>query len=143
MVTRRRRRVADAAEREIARVREWQAAEDKPLAARVDYLEGLLARFALAERAAGRGKTLSTPYARVATYPAGGGWLVTEEAVGWARQNRPELVQVVESLQVAAAKHTLRVADGKVIDPRSGDLVPGIAVAPIRLVATVTLIGDQ
>lgn len=148
-VTRRRAALAAQAETEIAElerrigmVREWLAGQDKPLAARSDYLTGMLQAYALAERARDprHNKTLTTPYVRVTTKESPGAWRVGDEAVAWAKQYRPELVKTVESVPVSAArKEWLATAQG-VFDPVLGAEVPGVVVEPSRVVATVTVL---
>lgn len=146
-VTQKRARIAAAAEEEIGRLREalrlaeeWLAEQDRPLAVRAEYLSGLLERFALAERAAGRGKTLSTPYVRVSTREVPGTWTVGDEAVAWAEKNRPELVQVRRSVPVAAARGAWVVTESGVIDLSTGELVPGVEVSEERVTATVKVL---
>lgn len=146
-VTQKRAQVAAAGEEEIGRLREalrlaeeWLAEQDRPLAVRAEYLSGLLERFALAERAAGRGKTLSTPYVRVSTREVPGTWTVGDEAVAWAEKNRPELVQVRRSVPVAAARGAWVVTESGVIDLSTGELVPGVEVSEERVTATVKVL---
>ena len=135
-------REIDELKRRIGMVEEWLAVQDRPLAARHDHLAGLLEAFALARRAENpREKTLSTPYVRVATREAAGSWRVGEEALVWAREHRPDLVRVVESVPVSVARREWLVSGGVVFDPALGE-VPGVEVEPSRLVATVTVLED-
>jgi hypothetical protein len=127
-------------ERRIGMVREWLTEVDRPLAARVDYLTGLLEAYALARRASGGRKTLVLPYARVSTREVPGAWQVSDEAVLWALQHRPELVQTKHALPVGAARDAWLSTDGGVFDPVTGAEVPGVTVEPGRLVATVTVL---
>lgn len=135
----RRRAIREAAEREVERIREWAQGADRPLATRAEYLEGLLIHYAMAERDAGRGKTLTTPYARVVTREVKGRWTVSDDALEWARKNRPDLVQTVETIRLAEARRTLRVVDGEAMDPQTGEAVPGVTVEPTRVAASVTV----
>lgn len=135
----RRREIQAAADAEIDRIREWAARADRPLATRAEYLEMLLQQFALAERAAGRGKSLTTPYARVATREVAGRWVVSGEALEWAEVHRPDLVKVTRSLPVSEVRGALTVTPEGVVDPSSGELVPGVTVEPGRVTATVTV----
>lgn len=146
-VDRKRARLAESAQAEIARLedalrltREWLAEQDRPLAARAEYLSGLLERFALAERAAGRGKTLTTPYVRVSTKEVPGAWSIGEQAVAWAERCRPEMVQVRKSVPVAEARKAWVVTEMGVVDLPTGELVPGVDVSPERLTATVKVL---
>lgn len=130
----------DRLKAEIATVEEWLAQETKGLSARAEYLSGLLEAYALDQRARGRGKTLSTPCVRVSTREVDGAWSIGDEAVAWTRTNRPDLLKVVESVPVAAAKGAWVVTEQGVIDLTTGELVPGVEVAPARVTATVKVI---
>jgi hypothetical protein len=134
------RAVADA---EIERVQAWADTEHAKYERDAAWFEGLLTRWALDCRAADpRAKSVSTPYGTVTTRETAGAWTVDDAAVlEWARGRRPELVQVRESLRLADAKKALTVADGKILDPATGEVVPGIEVGPSRVTATVKLAG--
>jgi hypothetical protein len=135
--------VAAVAQAEIDRIQAWATAEHDRIEHNAGFFEGLLTRWALDLRAADpRSKTVSTPYGEVRTRTVPGKWDVHDEAlvVAWARGSRPGLMQVRESLRLADAKKALDVTDdGRVIDPETGEIVPGIEVGPAQVTATVTL----
>lgn len=135
--------VRAVADDEIERVQAWASAEHAKRERDAAWFEGLLRRWALDCRAADpRAKTVSTPYGVVSTRPSAGAWDVDDSAVlAWAREARPELVQVTEKLRLGDAKKALTVDGGKVVDPTTGEVVPGIEVGPSRITATVRLAG--
>jgi hypothetical protein len=139
-VARRRGRIAAIAEAEINRIQDWASRLDAPLAERAQDLEEDLARIALAQRAAGGPKMLSTPHVEVRTRTVHGEWTASPEAVEWAKGQHPDWVQKKETLLVSVAKRTLILMEGGVLDPGTGEMVPGIEVAPDRVAARVALL---
>lgn len=144
------RRVVEA---EVDRLNQWAVTADAPLARDASFFEGVLSLYALQVRADSpkdkRGeptvKSITTPYGVVQTRESGGGWKATDEALEWARKAHPELVETIpatERFKVAAAKVALDVTPVGVVDPDTGDLVPGITVEPKVVKATVKLLDD-
>lgn len=132
--------VVATATREIDRVSRWAAEQDSRLSHDVEFFESILTAYALDRRAAdAKQKTLSTPFGEVGTREVAPAVAVEDPAafIAWAKQERPELVKVAESVRAADAKKALVVADGKVIDPKTGEVVPGAAVTPGKVTATV------
>lgn len=142
-VARRRAEIQAIAEEEIDRIQRWASDADAPLARDARYFEGLLIRYALDVRAADpRRKSVTTPYGTVRTRETGGGWTASPEALEWARVARPELVKVTETFALSDAKRTLTATEDGVVDPATGDLVPGITVAPRTVTATVEVVTE-
>lgn len=132
--------ISRVAQAEIDRVEDWASVQDSRWARDAAYFEGLLGRYALEVRAADpRQKSVSTPHGTVRTREVGGGWTVTEDAVDWAEKEHPEWVRSVRSLAVVEARKGLTVTESGVVDAVSGQLVPGITVAPKVMKASVEL----
>jgi hypothetical protein len=115
-------------EARVERLQSWAAGQVAELQERRDFFEGHLKQYALDVRAANpRRTTVSTPFGEVQTRNAEGRWQVDDDLfLPWAKTHRPELVRVVESVELAAAKKALYAVDGNVVDPASGELVPGV-----------------
>jgi hypothetical protein len=134
--------VAAVAQAEIDRIQAWATAEHDRIEHNAGFFEGLLTRWALDLRAADpRSKTVSTPYGAVVTRATRGTWSVDPDAfLGWAKAARPDLVQTIEKPRIGDAKKVLAVDGiGGVVDPDTGEQVPGIEVGPDKVTATVTL----
>jgi len=137
-----RAKIRATAQAEIDRIQLWAAAQDDALARDAHWFEGLLTDYALRLRAdtGGRTKSVSTPYGVVKTRESTVTWDIDQDTVlAWAKTGRPELVKVVESLRLSDAKKALKVADGLVIDPATGEAVPGVRILPGGLTASVTV----
>ncbi|MFZ5852292.1 MAG: host-nuclease inhibitor Gam family protein [Actinomycetota bacterium] len=134
--------VADA---EIERVQAWAEAAISGHAKDRAYFEGLLVDYALRCREENpKVKSLALPGGRVATRESGGGWTAVDMAalVAWAEARHPDLVEVRKNVPLTAAKRALQAAGDVVVDPDSGEVVPGLAVGPKGITATVTLDRD-
>lgn len=59
-------------------------------------------------------------------------WQVSDEeaVVKWAKESRPELVKVTESLRKGDANKVFGAFKGKVIDTETGELIPGTDILP-------------
>ena len=147
----RRAQVRDVYQAEVDRLDMWLSDQESRLDRDGDFFRSHLEVYALTVRADSpvnsKGeptvKSVPTPYGVVKTSVKGGGWVVSEDAVEWAKKARPDLVmtKVSETFQVAAAKALadLEVVAGGVIDVTTGEAVPGIVVAPKMVVAKVVL----
>lgn len=134
-------------EAEAQRVNDWlgcQTWRDRKEAAQLEErLEAWI--LGVRSRSAGRVKSRAFPHGTVRTREVGGGWRPTDEAalLAWAREKRPEWVRVAESFAVADAKRALTAVDGVVVDPATGEVVPGLAAEPKGVRASVVLGGES
>jgi hypothetical protein len=112
----------------VERLQSWAAGQIQALQHDRDFFEGKLKQYALDVRAANpRRTTVSTAFGVVETRSAAGGWQIDREvAIAWAKEHRPDLVKVEESFVLSQAKKVLEVADGEVVDPDTGVVVPGV-----------------
>ena len=137
-IERKRAEIRSIAEEEIDRVQQWATAEDGKFGHEAGYFTALLIDYALRQRAEDpRRKSVSTPHGVVHTRESGGGWTAGPEALEWARKARPDLVRVTEAFALADARKALTATEAGVVDPTTGDLVPGVTVAPKTVTASV------
>ena len=140
-IAQRRAEIQAVAEGQIDAIQRWATQADKPLADDAAFFESQLGRYALDVREADpRQKSVSTPYGTVTTRTVQGEWTVDEPTVWeWALNNRPALLNVTTKFKLGEAKKALEVADGGVVDPDTGEQVPGIQVGPESVRAAVKL----
>lgn len=129
--------VANVAEAEIARVQAWAEQRSRQALQDAQYFEGILCEYARAQRAEGR-KSVSTPYGTVKSRAGSPRWTIDAEAfLAWARTAHPDLIRVKEEPALAAVKDALQVADGGAVDPATGEVVPGVAIAEAEVTYSV------
>jgi phage host-nuclease inhibitor protein Gam len=132
---------------EVNRLEAWHAERDAPLLNDAQGLRRLAEEYAVAERTRthGRVKSVATPYGVVKTRESGCGWQVADEdaLMTWAWANRTDLVKTVQTFALADAKRVLKDDGGTVVDPKSGEIVPGLKVPSKTLIASVHLAVDE
>lgn len=130
---------------ETARCNDWFIRKTKADREAAEQIQARLEEWMLDVRdaTAGKVKSKSFPHGTVQTREVGGGWKPSAETLEWAKANRPELVQVVESFALAKAKRALAATEAGVVDPVTGDLVPGLVVEPKDVKVSVVLGGDS
>ena len=143
-IERKRKKIRAAVSREIARLEEWADTQEQKLEPDDEFFRNLLTNYALRLRAEtnGRTKSFTTPYGTVSTRETTPRWEMSDPqaALSWAKANRPDMVKVTETFALAEAKRSLSdTGAGEIVDPGTGESVPGIRVSPRRLVAKVTV----
>lgn len=128
---------------EIDRIRAWLAERSARHGRDVTWLEDLLCAHAWAQRDAGGPGTVSTPWGSVTSTlrPAQVRVADKAEALAWASPRG--LVRVTEAVDVAAAQRVLVARDGVVIDPSSGEVLPGFVVVAAKRGASFRLARDE
>lgn len=118
--------IADA---EIERIQAWAEHESREPMRDIDYFEGILTEYAIAQRAEGR-KTISTPYGSVKSRMGRAKYVVedAEAFFEWARQNRPQFIRVKEEPDLTAIREFVPANAG--VDRETGELIPGLRVEP-------------
>ena len=118
--------IADA---EIERIQAWAEHESREPMRDIDYFEGILTEYAMAQRAEGR-KTISTPYGSVKSRMGSTKYIVDDPDAffEWARQNRPDFIRVKEEADLPTMKQFL--PSDAAVDPDSGEVIPGLLVEP-------------
>jgi predicted oxidoreductase len=136
----RQKEIEQLTEARVERLQAWASQQIGALQDDRGYFEGQLKRYALARRAADPDDmSVSTPFGKVTTRRAGGSWKVDDDAAAVAalKEVHPELIR--ESVLLADAKKVLQVADGVVVDPKTGATIPGITPEPSRITAAVNV----
>lgn len=135
----------DPHQAEIDRIRAWQKGEDAKLAPDADYFRGLMEAYALSERERTKDDrkprmSISTPHGAIKTRATGASWDIENEAafVAWLKEHHPHLVKTTDAVRLADAKKALdAIPGGFVIDPDSGEVVPGVKVGEPGVSASV------
>lgn len=115
---------------EIARIEAWHLAASGALVADTNYFTGLLTHYAHVEREAHGRKSISLPYGTVRSRAGSRRVEVTDDVafLAWAEQSAPTLIRVRKEPDKAAIRQTFDAADDMVVDPATGEVVPGITV---------------
>lgn len=131
--------VGALAQAEMQRIKTWAEARIVPLGAAREAVEDQLATLhAMLLELDPKAKTVDTPagvHGSSKPTEASIEWADEPMFVEWAREHRPDLVRETFAPDKPAAKKALRVADDEhVIDPATGDIIPGLAVrVPVRV----------
>jgi hypothetical protein len=118
----------EAQEREyVDRVRDWSRRMSAPLLSRRGWITAQLTAWALRRRADTRGqiKTFKVPSGEVRTRkaPDPSPTIVDMDAVvAWAKLHHPDIVDVKESVKVAALGKVVKVGAIDVVDPQTGEV---------------------
>ncbi len=126
---------------EAARLEAWATDRTRPLEESARRIEAAATQYGIAHRT-DRRKSFATPYGTVQTRESGGGWEVTDpdEFMKWAKVYLPTVVKTTDSLVKADANRLVTVTpDGEVLVKGAGVLVPGVAVVPKQVKASVSL----
>lgn len=133
--------VAELYAREIRRLMDAQEIAAAQWAARIEWharpLRELHARLLEDDPTC---KTIALPHGTLRSGASRGGQarIVDPEAVAaWAAQSRPELLPPVTKVSVTELRKIVEVHDGRVVDPATGELVPGVEVTEPSIRFTV------
>ncbi len=121
----------ELAKAEMERINEWLKSETQELQREVDFFTGLLEEYHKKQLANdSRAKTIKLPYGVLKMRKQQPLYQRDDAAIKeWAAKNRPDvLVPQEPKLDWAGLKKALQVAGDKMIDPDTGEAVPGIAV---------------
>lgn len=142
----RRRKLAEAqalAQRRIAEVNAWLDAERQRLT--TDWLEEQLAAYHEARLVEDpKAKTISLPSGALKARKTPDQWTVEDDetVLSWAHDVRPELIRTKVELDRNELKRRLKATeDGTVVDPESGEVAPGVSVAPGAVRFSVEVLG--
>lgn len=123
---------------EISRVNEWLTDVNAPLKQDEAYFTGLLIEYLRSRRAEDGTKSITLPHGKINSRSGQPKWDVdSEEFLKWADATREELVRIKIEPNLAEAKKVLTVEGDKVIDPKTGEVVPGILIHPAEISYTV------
>lgn len=126
----RKARNVELADAEHERIQTWLESANKRHEDAMAFFAGHLEGFARQERLEGR-KSVSLPDGEVKSRAKS--WTLDVEKdtfVAWAKDDHPDLLRVSYAPDMAALKERLAVAGPTVVDPDTGEAVPGITVIP-------------
>ena len=121
----------DMAYQEHERIDAWVERVNAPVASQLEFFEGHLKAYALSQRAKGV-KSLDFPDGSIKTRQSGPTFDVDKAVfLEWATENkRDDVIRVTTAPNMTGIKEAF-VADGsKVVDPLSGEVVPGLMPVP-------------
>jgi len=130
---------------EIEKIEGWLSDVNRSLDMNATYFEAILGHYALRCRQNpddGR-KSISLPAGKIATRIPSAHWHIdATEFIPWAEAHRPDLLRVKVDPSLSEIKRALAaVVDAPtsdVVDPDSGEIVPGVRISSGDISATVT-----
>jgi phage host-nuclease inhibitor protein Gam len=131
------------AEDEMARIKEWLNRQESRHASDIVYFTHLLSVYALAQRSENNRKSIDTPYGVVKTRLGQAKYTVedADALLTWALVSRPDLVKVVQSMNMTALKEACTLEDtqtmGLVAVTSDGEIVPGVRIAAASVSVSV------
>lgn len=127
------------AEAEHARIDAWLERVNSTIAGQAEFFEGHLRAYAMQERTAGR-KSVDLPDGVIKTRTSSEKINVDKNTfVQWALEtDRQDLLRTTYAPDMHAITTTVVIDQGKVIDPTTGEVVPGTDVTPERITVSIT-----
>lgn len=121
-----------AAERE--RIAAWEERVTAGVESQMDFFAGHLEAYAMSERANGS-KSLEFPDGAIKTRQSGPGFEVDKARfLEWAEDaKRDDLLRVTLAPDMTAIKGAVVVDGAQVLDPASGEIIPGLSPVPARV----------
>lgn len=113
----------------------WRAQSAAPLERTIDFFGENLRRYALLlrEETAGKTKTVALPGGRIETHETSRPRLIVDDEaalLAWAKANQPEAVKTEERPLVSKLAYVVQRDEGavwgKLIEPGSGEVIPGV-----------------
>lgn len=116
---------------EIEKIEEWLNATNDQVQQSIDYFQSLLAEYAMEQRKNDpKFKSLKLPNGRIGFRKQQPKWEYDNEKVIEALKasERDDLIRVKEEPDKSAIKKAFKVAENKVINPDTGEVVEGITI---------------
>lgn len=124
--------INELARQEVERIEEWRKKRLESVARSREYLTFLIEEYAREQRALDPKWKASTPYGRVSFRRQQPKWHWKDDQVlvDWLeRAGYTDMVRVKKEPEKAVLKKRFSLADdGRVIDPETGEVVPGVVV---------------
>ncbi len=120
-------------DKEMLRIQAWVDEVNKSLEAGAQWLENLLIDFHRQELERDpKAKTIRLPHGELNARKTPDDWRIDEALfLTWAQQNHEAWVRVVPEVNKKALKDEGKANDlGQIVDPESGEIVPGVVVLP-------------
>lgn len=127
-------RNVDMADHEKRRIEAWLDRVNEPIASQLEFFEGHLNAYAMSERAKGN-KSLDFTDGSIKTRQSSATFEVDKAVfIEWAQENkRDDVIRASYAPDMSGIKSALLADGNKVIDPLSGEIVPGILPVPERV----------
>lgn len=134
--------IKDLANAERDRIGAWEQRASASVESQMEFYEGHLQAFGMMQRAEGR-KSVSLPDGDIKTRTTAPSFEVDRATfLAWAEEHkRDDVMRVSFAPDMAAIKSTFLPDGGVVVDPASGEVVPGLIPVPERV--TVSLAPDM
>lgn len=131
--------IDSVAKQEIAHIENWHLVESGKMVADMNFFSHILTEYARAEREANGRKSISLPAGTVTSRASSEriDFADVDAFLAWATPNAPSLIQTRREPDKASVKQALTIHDGKVIDPTTGEIVPGLEVKQAEVTYTV------
>ena len=116
---------------EIEKIEEWLNSMNDQVQQSIDYFQSLLAEYAMEQRKNNpKFKSLKLPNGRIGFRKQQPKWNYDNDKLieVLKTSKRTDLIRIKEELDKAAIKKAFVVADDKVINPDTGEVVEGIAI---------------
>lgn len=126
------------AEAEHRRIEEWLSRVTEPIVGSMDFYTGHLEAWAMSERANGR-KTTDLPDGKVATRQTAVTVAVDKSVfIEWATEaNRLDMLRISYTPDMTAIKDAVVTNGLDVIDPITGEVIPGLSPVPERVTVKI------
>lgn len=122
---------AEIALAEKARIDTWLQDANKSLLTQREFWEGHLTTYLRKQRQEDDSvKTITTPYGKITSRVTQPKWETMEELLDWLMANNDSLVRVKYEVDKTELKKNYSVDGDKVIDPKTGEVVPFIQIIP-------------
>ena len=122
------------AEAERRRIEAWELRVTASVDSQMEFLAAHLEGYAMKQRASGA-KTIEFPDGAIKTRQTGASFEIDKARfVEWAEESkRDDLLRVTLAPDMTAIKASVVVDNGQVLDPASGEIIPGLAPIPERV----------
>lgn len=133
--------VTAMAQRERDRIDRWELAAKSTAEGKMEFFAAHLESFAMQQRAKGF-KSLDFPDGLIKTRQKREGINLDKSTfVQWALEtDREDMLRVMHAPDMDAIKAATVIDNGKVIDPQTGEVIPGAEVTPEQV--SVTIVPD-
>ena len=122
---------AAIAKAEQERIALWLEEANKSLLQERAFFEGHLTAYLRKEREADPDKkSITTPYGKITSRVTQPKWETLDELTDWLMNHNDSLIRIKYEVDKTELKKTYEVAGDKVIDPKTGEVVPFIQIIP-------------
>ena len=133
----------ELANAEIDRIQSWFKKQDEAFQYSKQFLEGLIGEYAKEQKDVDpKWKGSKSPYGRVGFRKQQPKWDYNDdELINYLRENAPRYVRTKYEADKNQIKEFFIAKDGKLVNPASGEVIPGITITDREPVLTIKLEG--